>query len=195
MAKIFGWASAAFEQGAGAESIVLSDYVYSAVDSGTSITIAQLENQLAGLDKSATVKIMGFNGSVSRSKGKGRMLGVASNRDGTRVVLRVPDAHHVPGAPSDLLSVSALVAHGYEFHFTASGAWMITPEMDIKDLEQKGGLYWLKWAKAVNPLSAEYVSQAAKQGASQGVCCALLEPTAQERAEVDPWDAVFCCWC
>ena len=84
-----------------------------------------------------------------------------------------------------------MVALGYGFHFTARGSWIVTPDLEILDIVEKGGLYWLKWAKAVNPLSAEYVSQAAKQGASQGVCCALLEPTAQERAEVDPWDAVF----
>ena len=146
---------AAFGKGASPESILLSDDVYSAVDSGTSVTIAQLAHQLAGFDKSATIRIMGFNGNVSRSGGKGRMIGVALNRQGERVVVRVPNAHHIAGAPSDLLSVSALVACGYEFHFTKSGAWIVTPEMDIVDLEQRGGLYWLKWTKTVDPLQTK----------------------------------------
>ena len=143
----------AFSAGAQTDSINLSEHVYSAVDSGTSVTVAKLAEQLSGFDKSATIKIAGFNGAVSRSGGKGRMIGIAKNRHGERVVIRVPDAHHVAGAPSDLLSVSGLVACGYEFHFTKAGAWIVTPEMEIIDLEQRAGLYWLKWIKTVDPLS------------------------------------------
>ena len=60
----------AFSAGAHADSINLSEYVYSAVDSGTSVTVAKLAEQLSGFDKSATIKIAGFNGAVSRSGGK-----------------------------------------------------------------------------------------------------------------------------
>ena len=81
------------------------------------------------------------------------MIGIAKNRQGERVVIRVPNAHHVAGAPSDLLSVSGLVACGYEFHFAKAGAWIVTPEMEVIDLEQRAGLYWLKWIKTVDPLS------------------------------------------
>ena len=61
-----------FSMGSHTDSIVLSDYVYSAVDSGTSVTVAKLADSLAGFNQSATIKIMGFNGTVSRSGGKGR---------------------------------------------------------------------------------------------------------------------------
>jgi len=155
----FSLGFAAFDGGQDVDSIVLSDHVYSVVDSGTSVTIAELASKLVGLDKTATIKIMGFNGSTSRSGGKGRMMGFATSRAGRRVAIRVPDAHHVPGAPSDLLSVSALAAFGYEFHFTKTRAWMVTPEMDVVDLEQKAGLYWLKWKRAVDPLRTESIEE------------------------------------
>jgi hypothetical protein len=100
----FSLGFAAFNGGQDTESIVLSDHVYSVVDSGTSVTIAELASKLVGLDKTATIKIMGFNGSTSRSGGKGRMMGFATSREGRRVAIRVPDAHHVPGAPSEICS-------------------------------------------------------------------------------------------
>ena len=131
------------------------------------MTIAELASQLVGLDKTATIKIMGFNGSTSRSGGKGRMIGLATSREGRKVAIRVPDAHHVPGAPSDLLSVSALAASGYEFHFTKERAWMVTPEMEVVDLEQKAGLYWLKWKRAVDPLTVEVSEMPNKKGADR----------------------------
>ena len=71
----------AFSAGAQTDSINLSEHVYSAVDSGTSVTVAKLAEQLSGLDKSATIKIARFNGAVSRSGGKGRMIGTSRRID------------------------------------------------------------------------------------------------------------------
>ena len=92
---------------------------------------------------------MGFNGSVSRSGGSGTIFGFSRSADGQRVIpLRLPNVHHVPGAPHDLLSVSALVLLGYEFHFTVERSYIVTPGGDELDLLQKRGLYWLKWRRA-----------------------------------------------
>ena len=60
----------------------------------------------------------------------------------------------VPGAPMDLLSVSALIANGFEFHFTKAKSWIVTPELDILDLVERSGLFWLKWLKAKDPMAA-----------------------------------------
>ena len=98
---------------------------------------------------------MGFNGAITRSLGKGTIMGFARTSTGHRVALRVPDCHQVEGAPQDLLSVSGLVALGYEFHFTHSRAFMVTPEGFTIDLVQKAGLYWLRWRKAIDTAPPE----------------------------------------
>lgn len=133
----------------------LSEDVYSAIDTGTTLTIMDLADgtRLEGFNPETSVKIMGFNGSVSRSRGKGTAVGFGLARDGSRVTLRVPDVHNLPRAPNDLLSVSAMVTLGYEFHFTKKGSWIVTPEMDIIDIVERAGLYWLKWKKAITPVS------------------------------------------
>ena len=56
----------------------------------------------------------------------------------------------VPGAPNDLLSVSALVDQGYEFHFVNERSYVVTPAKEELELVRKSGLYWLKWAKAID---------------------------------------------
>jgi len=60
----------------------------------------------------------------------------------------------VVGAPNDLLSVSGMVRLGYSFHFTPERSYVVTPELEILELLEKSGLYWLKWHRAVDPASA-----------------------------------------
>ena len=159
----------AFKDQGGARSFVLSDAEYSAVDSGTAVTIARDGTSLVGFDGSSSIRIVGFNGSMSRSAGAGRIVGFTYSRQGRRVTLRVPDAHVVPGAPMDLLSVSALIANGFEFHFTKAKSWIVTPEMDILDLVERSGLFWLKWFKAKDPKAALIASRAARSGKIEAV--------------------------
>ena len=66
---------------------VFEEDVYSIVDSGTTITIKALmvDTKLDNYDAKASVKIMGFNGSVSRSTGKGTIVGFARSAQGRRV--------------------------------------------------------------------------------------------------------------
>ena len=134
----------------------VSDDVYSAIDTGTTLTIMDLADgtRLDGFNPDSSVKIMGFNGSVSRSRGQGTAVGFGTARDGSRVTLRVPKVHNLPGAPNDLLSVSAMVTLGYEFHFTRKSSWIVTPELDVIDVVERAGLYWLKWRKAITPAMA-----------------------------------------
>ena len=134
----------------------VSDDVYSAIDTGTTLTIMDLADgtRLDGFNPDTSVKIMGFNGSVSRSRGQGTAVGFGTARDGSRVTLRVPKVHNLPGAPNDLLSVSAMVTLGYEFHFTRAASWIVTPELDVLDIVERAGLYWLKWKKAITPAVA-----------------------------------------
>ena len=131
-------------------SKVISEERYSIIDSGTTVNVVPDGTTLLdNFDELAYVKIMGFNGSVSRSGGSGTIFGFSRSADGQRVIpLRLPNVHHVPGAPHDLLSVSALVLLGYEFHFTVERSYIVTPGGDELDLLQKRGLYWLKWRRA-----------------------------------------------
>jgi hypothetical protein len=88
---------------------------------------------------------MGVNGSLSKSKGKGILVGYATAKSGKRVEIRVPELHAVAKAPNDLLSVSAMVAQNFEFHFTRNSSWVNTPDGERIELEAKAGLFWLKW--------------------------------------------------
>ena len=136
----------AFKSFAEANSYQLSEDVYSAVDSGTTVSIsADGKLLMDGFDPKSAVKIVGFNGSMSKSSGSGDIVGFAYSRDKRRIPLRVQKVHSVLGAPNDLLSVSALLQQGYEFHFTKEKSWIVTPEMVILDLIEKGGLFRLKW--------------------------------------------------
>ena len=133
------------------KSYVFNGEVLSVVDTGATVTVIKDGTVLGEFDPKSAVRILGFNGSITRSTGKGVVVGYAKTRDGRQVGLRVPNAHSVKGAPNDLLSVSALVALGYEFHFTAARSWVVTPELEILDLLEKGGLFWLKWIQANDP--------------------------------------------
>ena len=93
--------------------IQLSEDVYSAVDSGTTVSIsADGKLLMDGFDPKSAVKIVGFNGSMSKSSGSGDIVGFAYSRDKQRIPLRVQKVHSVLGAPNDLLSVSALLQQG-----------------------------------------------------------------------------------
>jgi hypothetical protein len=145
----------AFKSFVEAKSFLLTEDVYSAIDSGTTVSISADGEFLLmnGFNPKSAVKITGFNGSVSRSAGSGDIVEFAYSRDGRRIPLRVQRVHSVLGAPNDLLSVSALLQQGYEFHFTKEKSWILTPEMETLDLIEKGGLFWLKWQKAIDPLT------------------------------------------
>jgi hypothetical protein len=69
-----------------AKSGVVSEDVYSVVDSGTTVTIKRDDGMLMHqFDPRATIRIMGFNGSLSKSKGKGILVGYATAKSGKRV--------------------------------------------------------------------------------------------------------------
>ena len=132
----------AFKSFAEAQSFVLTEDVYSAIDSGTTVSIsADGKLLMNGFNPKSAVKIMGFNGSVSRSAGSGDIVGFAYSRDARRIPLRVQKVHSVLGAPNDLLSVSAMLNQGYSFHFTKEKSWILTPEMETLDLIVKGGFF------------------------------------------------------
>ena len=51
-------------------------------------------------------------------------------------------------APHALLSVSAMVSLGYEFHFVKGGSYIVTPELDVIDMIERNGLYWMPFRHA-----------------------------------------------
>jgi len=123
------------------KSKVVSPTRSSIVDSGSTINIVADEDDLDDIDTASIIKIMAFNSSVTRSKGCGKTFGYVRSADGRKVIpLKIPQAHHVPGAPHDLLSVSAMVLLGYEFHFIKSGSYIVTPDGDRVELLQEKGL-------------------------------------------------------
>jgi transposase InsO family protein len=121
---------------------------FAAIDSGSTINLVGDSVTLLDFDKSVSTSILGFNGSRTRSTGRGTILGTTTDSQGNPVSLRVPDTHHVSGAPSNLISVSALVALGYSFFFTPERAWILTPETTTIELVNRMGLYWLEWNSA-----------------------------------------------
>ena len=134
------------------KSKVFDEDSFSIIDSGTTVSIVKNGEGLNSFDEQSQIKIMGFNGSVTRSQGRGSVFGYARVAGGRGVApLRLPAVHHVSGAPHDLLSVSSMISQGYEFYFTKSRSYIITPDKDELDLIQKHGLFWLKWRRAVDP--------------------------------------------
>ena len=134
----------------------------SIIDTGTNVSLVPDKDVLGDIDAASVVKIMGFNSSVSSTTGKGTIIGFSRSADGRRLVpLRIENVHHLPGAPHDLLSVSALAKSGYEFHFTKERSYAVTPDQEELELLQRSGLYWLKWRRAVDP----FITQG--RGASQ----------------------------
>jgi hypothetical protein len=122
------------------------------IDTGTNVSLVPDKDILEGIDPSSKIKIKGFNSSVSNSQGQGTIFGFSRSSNGLRTVpLRFPNVHYLPGAPHDLLSVSALAQLGYKFHFDLERSFIVTPEGDELDLLQRAGLYWLRWRRALNP--------------------------------------------
>ena len=131
------------------KSKVFSKDEFTIVDSGTTVSIEPGKRNLSNFDELKFVKIMGFNGATSRSTGSGNIFGFALSPDGQRSVpIRMPRVHHVPGAPHGLLSVSTMIAIGYEFHFTKERSFIVTPSGEELDLIQKAGLFWLRWRRS-----------------------------------------------
>ena len=168
------------------DSVVIPEDKFSAIDTGTTLTIATLKDKslLSQFNPKKTVKIVGFNGSMTTSAGSGQIIGFATSRSGRRVSIRIPNVHVVSGAPNNLLSVSAMVALGYEFHFTPKGACVITPELEVIDVVAKGGLYWLKWAIATDPLAPQSKAAQAAQGVEEPASVGGLDQNDEINAEL-----------
>ena len=115
------------------------------VDSGTTISIAMTGEGLMDFDSNASTKIMGFNGSISRSTGIGTISGVVTSDGGRDIQIEIPGANVLPGAPNNLVSVRALSAQGNTVVFAPTRAFIQTPEKVRIDLVDRSGLYWLHW--------------------------------------------------
>ena len=135
------------------DCILLDEDVFAVVDTGTSVSISTLKRKKMFVDfnDKATVSIAGFNNSKSRSTGSGTIVSYVYDIGGNRVPIRIPRVHEVPGAPHELLSVSNLKKHGFEFHFTQKECYMITPTKEKVLMIEKGGLFWLRIARAHGP--------------------------------------------
>ena len=145
-----------------------SEEYESIVDTGTTVTIEPKTDSSQRVDPRERIKISGFDGHVTQSLGVARgTVAFGTNRSGASVRLKMPSSHVVPGAPHALLSVSAMVRAGYTFHFSQSGSYMVTPSMDIVDLIERGGLYWLKFRRAIVP-AAHHAAPDAKFVMSDG---------------------------
>jgi hypothetical protein len=151
------------ELGSVKTAVVDTSVFEAAIDSGTTVTLADEEiDQLTDFNPESKVKIMGFNGTISSSAGKGTLVGYAYAESGKRIPIRIPNVHVVKGAPHALISVSSLILLGFEFHFTKEKSWVVTPSMDIINMEQRGGLFWLKFNKVKEPESQK--TKSAQQG-------------------------------
>ena len=157
-----------------------------AIDSGTTISLKNEEfvEQLTEFDPEWKVKIMGFNGSVTSSEGKGTLVGYAISRDGYKVPIHIPGINVVRGAPNTLLSVSCLVKIGFEFHFTKKKSWIVTPDLEIINLEQRGGLYWLRYKQLVEPTETDAATKARKEEVVLGAERSVLESESAQGAQV-----------
>ena len=121
-----------------AKSGVVSEDVYSVVDSGTTVTIKRDDGTLMHqFDPRATIRIVGFNGSLSKSKGKGILVGYATAKSGKRVEIRVPESHAVANAPNDLLSVSAMLAQNLNFTSRVAVLGLIRPKASASSLKKR----------------------------------------------------------
>jgi len=122
------------------------------VDSGSTVSLSDLAGGtvLYDFDADAKVRVKAFNNSHSKGQGRGTIIGWGTDVNGERVPFRVPRVHRLDGSTVNLLSVSSLAAMGNEFHFTKRRSWMTTPSGHEVNFEQSGGLYWLRWKRAVD---------------------------------------------
>ena len=123
------------------------------VDSGSTVSLSDLAGGtvLYDYEPDAAIRVQAFNSSTSRGKGRGTIVGWGTDVNGVRVPFRVPRVHRLEGNTINLLSVSSLAAMGNEFHFTRQRSWMKTPDGHEIDFEHEGGLYWLRWQRAIDP--------------------------------------------
>jgi hypothetical protein len=135
------------------DSLYVDEDTYAIVDTGTTITITNLKKKtmFESFDEKKSVNIKGFNGSTSRSRGSGTIVGYTVADSGKVITIRIPNAHQVDGAPHELVSVSSMVKSGYEFHFMEDESYIISPEREKIILLEKSGLYWLKMKRAMGP--------------------------------------------
>jgi len=139
------------------ESMLLDDDVMAIVDSGTTVSISTLKKRgmFENFNRNKSVTIAGFNSSLSKSNGSGTIVGYVYDVDKQRIAIRIPRVHEVPGAPHELLSVSNMKKYGFSFHFTPDESYMITPTREKVVMIEKGGLFWLRIARAHGPGSKD----------------------------------------
>ena len=141
-------------------TVIQSDVAYAAsaefsageyqkiIDSGTNVSV-ETERMVDRIDPSQRITITAFNG--SRSSTLGTILdpiAAVKNRFGHQILIKLPREHVVKDAPHALLSVSAMVSLGYEFHFVKGGSYIVTPELDVIDMIERNGLYWMPFRHA-----------------------------------------------
>ena len=133
--------------------VVKFEEMKAVVDSGSTVSLSDLAGGtiLYDYEPDAAIRVQAFNSSTSRGKGRGTIVGWGTDVNGVRVPFRVPRVHRLEGNTINLLSVSSLAAMGNEFHFTRQRSWMKTPDGHEIDFEHKGGLYWLRWQRAIDP--------------------------------------------
>jgi len=132
-----------------------SEEVFAIIDTGTSVSISDVRGSLLNMRKDKNVNIMGFNGSKTRSRKSGTAVGTAVDDNGEVFQIKIDDVHDVSGAPMDLISVSALVKRGYQFHFTPKASYLTTPDLRVVTLIKKKGLYFMKWKRTVDPVAEQ----------------------------------------
>ena len=135
--------------------VVKFEEMKAVVDSGSTVSLSDLAGGtvLYDYEPDAAIRVQAFNSSTSRGKGRGTIVGWGTDVNGVRVPFRVPRVHRLEGNTINLLSVSSLAAMGNEFHFTRQRSWMKTPDGHEIDFEHKGGLYWLRWQRAIDPFA------------------------------------------
>jgi hypothetical protein len=133
-----------------------SEEVFAIIDTGTSVSISDVKGSLLDERKDKNVNIMGFNGSKAKSSRSGTAIGTAIDDNGEVFQIKINDVHDINGAPMDLISVSALVKEGYEFHFTQNASYLTTPDMKVITLIERNGLYFMQWKRTVDPIKEQY---------------------------------------
>jgi hypothetical protein len=100
----------------------------SAIDSGASVTIAQMDTHLEQFCTSKSIPIRAFNNAVTRSSGSGIIYGYVKDDSGNDILLSVQNSHKVGEASMDLISASSLVDNNYAFMLRKSDSFLLTPD-------------------------------------------------------------------
>ena len=114
-----------------------------------------------------------------------------------RIAVRIPRVHEVAGAPHDLLSVSNMKKHGFSFHFTPGESYMLTPMREKVMMIEKGGLFWLRIARALGPGSRDIGHAVTSRTAWSDECNYLNQPDPVRGADTtcEKCDEVHCETC